>query len=233
MHDFERTWRRKFSRNLKTRAGTEARDQVLRGITDPDQPDAELNVLNWTREVLLQMEATLDNQCCREVMTDCACHYPAEQLEPLKTLYECTGDLAGVHQALQDQFESFLRETLDLDEDMIAEVVSLGWGAAGILEQERIVATKIPKSAYLKQYLQESDPYVRRSIYCHCPRVRDAVGRGDELPEIYCYCGAGFYKNIWETILQEEMKVEVLESVLTGGDVCRVAVNLPAGIQAT
>ena len=228
MHDFEKTWRRKFSRHLETRAGAEARDQVLTGITDPDQPDGDLNVLDWTREVLLRMEDTLDNQCCRNVMTDCACHYPAEQLEPLKMLYARTGDLAGVHQTLQDQFESFLRQTLDLEEDMIAEVVSLGWGAAGTLEQNRIVATKIPKSGYLKQYLQESDPDVRRSIYCHCPRIREAVGSGDEIPQIYCYCGAGFYKNMWETILNEALEVEVLESVLSGGDVCRVAINLPA-----
>lgn len=233
MDDFEGTWRRKYARQLEMRAGAAIRDQVLAGLMDTDQPDGELDVIAWTREVMLKMQSTLDKQSCCDVMTDCACHYPAEQLEPLRALYERTGDLKAVHSALQEQFESFLRETLELEEDRIDEIISLGWGAAGILEQGRIIATKIPKSGYLQQYLEENDPDLRRSIYCHCPRVRAAVGRGQELPQIYCYCGAGFYKNMWETILQEELNIEVLESVLSGGDVCRVAINLPAGIQVT
>jgi predicted hydrocarbon binding protein len=42
---------------------------------------------------------------------------------------------------------------------------------------------------------------------------------------VYCQCGAGFYRGIWETILERPVRVEVLESVLSGGDVCRVAVQ--------
>jgi predicted hydrocarbon binding protein len=53
------------------------------------------------------------------------------------------------------------------------------------------------------------------------------VGLEPALPEDYCYCGAGFYKGIWEEILGEPVEVEVLESVLQGGDVCRIAIHLP------
>ena len=48
--------------------------------------------------------------------------------------------------------------------------------------------------------------------------------------EEYCYCGAGFYKGIWETILGEQVRVEVLESVMMGGDVCKIAIHLPESI---
>ncbi|HUT21312.1 MAG TPA: hypothetical protein VM366_19345 [Anaerolineae bacterium] len=48
------------------------------------------------------------------------------------------------------------------------------------------------------------------------------------IPEIYCYCGAGYYKGIWEAILGQPVRVEVLESVLKGGDVCTIAIDLPA-----
>jgi predicted hydrocarbon binding protein len=47
------------------------------------------------------------------------------------------------------------------------------------------------------------------------------------LPEIYCYCGAGYYRGIWEEIVQEPVEVEVLESVLAGDEVCKVAIHLP------
>lgn len=227
MHDFDQNWRRKLSKQLESRAGAAARDQILNVARRLDEDINQLEVIMWTREVIHRMASALEAQTCRDVMTDCACHYPEEQLKPLRALYQRTGDLRQVHVALQEQFETFLRESLKLDDSMIVSVVTRGWGAAGILEGDSIIATKIPKSGCLRDYFQESDPEVRRTMYCHCPRVRDAIKAGEELPRLYCYCGAGFYKHIWETILQEMVRVEVLESVLSGGEVCKVAIRLP------
>ncbi len=230
MHDFDLTWRQKLSDKIEARAGTTTRDEILPENVDPTHAVRELDVIGWTRVVMNRMACSLDMQTSRDIMSDCACHYPEDQLKPMRALYETTGDLQQVHAALQNEFETFLREILHLDETMIAEVVNRGWGSAGVLDGDTIIATKIPKSGYLREYLQESDPEVRRSMYCHCPRVRDAVGTGEELPRIYCYCGAGFYKHMWETILQDEIEIEVLESVLSGGEVCKVAIRLPAGL---
>ncbi len=47
---------------------------------------------------------------------------------------------------------------LKLDEKMIAEVKRRGWGVAGFIKGNTIIATKIPKSGYLKQYLDEKNP---------------------------------------------------------------------------
>ncbi len=57
--------------------------------------------------------------------------------------------------------------------------------------------------------------------------MRDALRLREPLSRTYCYCGAGFYKGIWEEILQVPVEVEVLESVLAGGEVCRIAISLP------
>lgn len=43
----------------------------------------------------------------------------------------------------------------------------------------------------------------------------------------YCYCGAGFYKGIWEEILKKPVKVEVLKTVMKGDDICQIAIYLP------
>jgi predicted hydrocarbon binding protein len=45
------------------------------------------------------------------------------------------------------------------------------------------------------------------------------------VPRLYCYCGAGFYQDIWETVLGRPVEVEVLETVLEGGEVCRIAIH--------
>ena len=98
------------------------------------------------------------------------------------------------HRLLQEKFEKLLRGTLNLSDEHFESVVSRGWGLAGIKEDDTITTTKIPKSGFLVQYLDESDPLKKREYYCHCPRIRDAVGHGETLPLIHCYCGAGFYK---------------------------------------
>jgi len=74
--------------------------------------------------------------------------------------------------------------------------------------------------------MNEPDPEKKRALYCHCPRIRDVLKTSQTIPPIYCYCGAGFYKGMWEEILQEPVEVELLESVLKGDDVCKVAVHL-------
>jgi predicted hydrocarbon binding protein len=44
--------------------------------------------------------------------------------------------------------------------------------------------------------------------------VRDALKIKETISPTYCYCGAGFYKGIWEEILQKPVEVKLLESVL-------------------
>ena len=70
----------------------------------------------------------------------------------------------------------------------------------------------------------------KRKLYCHCPRVRDMVDEDPRLPKTYCYCGAGFYQGIWETILDQPVKVEVLKSVMVGDEVCQIAIHLPESV---
>ena len=101
---------------------------------------------------------------------------------------------------------------------------------AGVRKGKQIISTKIPKSSYIVEYFEAEDPLEKRKLYCHCPRVRDGVGEDPQLPLAYCYCGAGFYKGIWEIILGVPVRVEVLESVMMGGDVCKIAIQLPESI---
>ena len=114
-----------------------------------------------------------------------------------------------------------------MGDELIEEIVGRGWGAAGIKRDNAIIATKIPKSGYLVEYMKETDPEKKQQYYCHCPRVRDVLKTSESISATYCYCGAGFYKGIWEEILQAPVEVEVLESVLKGDEVCTIAIHLP------
>ena len=224
-YDFERAWLAKFSDCLDEAAGEQARRQVMAGSETLSAESSSEQVIAWTQGAMERLGALVDEPTARQVMTGCACQYPKQGLRAARQAYEETGDLSLVHSMLQAQFEAFLRDSLDLKEEYIELVVSRGWGLAGILDGNRILATKIPKSGYLVAYLQEPDPEKRRRYYCHCPRVREILKTQESLPATYCYCGAGFYKGIWEEILQQPVEVEVLDSVLDGGDVCTIAIT--------
>jgi len=200
--DFDLAWMEKFRTYLDETVGEEIRDVV---IQDGENLSAESSRLEVA----------------------CSCHYPKANLQEIKSVYAATKDIDRVHALFQEQFESFLRNTIHVSEEVLAEIVDRGLGSAGIKQGNTIISTKIPKSGYLIEYMNETDPEIRRQIYCHCPRVREAVKDNLMISTTYCYCGAGFYKGIWEEILQQPVEVEVVESVLSGGDVCKIAIHLP------
>ena len=225
--DFERAWLAKFSVGLDEIAGEEIRREVMQGSEGLSSDSSRGEVIAWSKGAMERLEAHVDEERRKAIMTGCACQYPRSGLQDVRKEYEATQDIDVAHRMLQERFEAFLRNTLKLDDELFAEVVRRGWGLAGIRQGDTIIATKIPKSGYLVQYMQETDPEKKRQYYCHCPRVRDALKAGVTISPTYCYCGAGFYKGIWEEILQEPVEVEVLESVLKGDQVCTIAIHVP------
>lgn len=226
--DFEHHWLDKFGECIEAAGGADARRQIMDGshILSSDTPRTE--IIAWTQGAIQRLETLMDEGQQKQIMTGCACQYPKESLQEMRRAYAETSDIRLVHQMLRDQFQSFLQHNLKLSNEMTADILARGWGAAGILEEDRIVATKIPKSGNLLAYMQETDPKKQRALYCHCPRIREILKSNEKLSDTYCYCGAGFYKGMWEEILQQPLEVELLQSVLRGDPVCQVAIHLPA-----
>lgn len=225
--DFERMWQARLLRSITHHADAEIREEILEGNEQLSDESHRVDVINWTDCALNKLEGLLPLQTAQDVLTDCACLYPHDALQPMRDAYVQGCDIHRIHAMLLESFRAFLGGTLDLEVDEIETILERGWGLAGLLEGSTILATKIPKSSNLREYLNENNPRICRELYCHCPRVRDAVRLGKLLSDTYCYCGAGFYKDIWETILGETVRVEVRSSVLQGDDVCTIAIHLP------
>ncbi|MBU7014575.1 MAG: hypothetical protein HXS43_07070 [Theionarchaea archaeon] len=225
--DFEKAWLLKFSRQLDEKAGRKIRETIMRGSEDLSMDSSREDVIRWSKGAMELLDSLVDEKDRRDILTACACQYPVSQLQEIRQTFKETQDVDTVHQMLQDQFESFLKNELKLEDHIIEEISTRGWGLAGIKKGNTITATKIPKSGYLMQYMDEQDPAKRRALYCHCPRVRDAVRSGITISPTYCHCGAGFYKGIWEYVLKRPVEVECLKSVLAGDDYCEIAIHLP------
>jgi hypothetical protein len=225
--DFEKSWISKFSACLDEIAGIEIRKKVLEGGEKLSSDSSPEEIIDWTRHAMDRLDALVDENKRIEIMTGCACRYPESDLEDIRKAYEETQDIDKVHAMLKEKFVSFLKNTLKLDDQLVEDIMNRGWGLAGVKQGNAIIAVKIPKSSNLVEYMKETNPERRRALYCHCPRIRDAVELQIKISPTYCYCGAGFYKRIWEYILQQPVKVELRESVLRGDDVCKVAIHLP------
>lgn len=225
--DFERAWLLKLNNAIDSSAGEDIGRIVLDGSENLTAQTPRQEIIDWTVKAIEKLKSHLGEAGTDRIMTLCACRYPTPGLQKARKVWEETRNIDRVLDVLQEQFESFMRDSIGLSEEEIEYVVSRNMGLAGIRQENTIIATKIPKSGFLKKYLKEKDIEKRREYYCHCPRVRDAIKSGDSVPSSYCYCGAGFYKGIWEDILQTEVEVEVIESLFAGGDVCRIAIYLP------
>lgn len=226
-HDFEKAWMSKLSDCLDKIAGQKIRQKVLQGHEKITSSSSQKDIIDWTQGAMERLDSVVDEKERIEIMTGCACQYPESELHEIRKAYHESQDIDLAHRMLQENFLTFLRDTLRVDNDLIQEIVERGWGLAGIKNGNLIVATKIPKSGTLLEYMKEKDPEKKRALYCHCPIIGEAIGTKTKISPTYCYCGAGFYKGIWEYILQQPVKVEVLESVLKGDDVCRIAIRLP------
>lgn len=224
--DFDKMWIQKLSDSLEKTASARTREEVLRGSEGLSSSSSRDDVIRWTQCAMRKMQDLLSQRQQIQTMTACACQYPLSQLKEIRRTYEQSKDVVAAHDMLQQQFVSFLRNSLGLDDAQVNLVVTRGWGLAGILDGNRIVATKIPKSGNLKAYLAETSEDAQRQYYCHCPRVREAVSTGETIPPLYCYCGAGYYRGIWEEILQRPVRVTLLKSVLLGDDVCQFELDL-------
>ncbi len=225
--DFEKAWLLKLNDAIDSSAGEDIRKTVLAGSGNLTAQTPRQEIIEWTVKAVEKLKSHLGEAETDRIMTLCACRYPTPGLQKARETWEETRDIDQVLDVLQEQFESFMRDSIGLSEEEVEYVVSKNMGLAGIRKENTIIATRIPKSGFLKKCLNEKDSEKRREYYCHCPRVRDAIKSGNAVPPSYCYCGAGFYKGIWEDILQMPVEVEVIESLFTGGDVCRIAIYLP------
>ena len=223
--DFEQRWLSKFLKCLDEAVCGDIRNQVMEGAEKLVSGSSDEEVIEWTCEAINRLEALVEEEIRKEVLTGCACQYPKQRLEHLREKYAETEDLDLVHRMLQEQFLSTTRAFLELDEEQLNDIKRRGWGVAGLRKGDIIIATKMPFEFH--EYFEAATPEERRYQYCHCPRIREVIKTGEEsISTTYCYCGAGFYKGIWEYILQRPVKVEVGESVLQGDDVCRIAIHL-------
>ncbi len=222
-NEFDQNWRELFHRCVAGVTDEKTLEELNEVVSEK-----ELSPEEWTSHMISDLEQKIGEKQTRQILSACACQYPKENLVTARQTYDLTGSNDAVLDVLEEQFHLFLEKTLDLDESQVAEVKSLGlgMGMAGVRRGQIIYATKFPKSGNLKAWFAETDAQKKAALYCHCPRVNHLAGSQEGMSPTYCYCGAGFYKGLWEEIIQAPVEMEVPETVQHGGTMCRIDIHV-------
>ena len=62
-------------------------------------------------------------------------------------------------------------------------------------------------------------------LRCYCSLFR-GLPEGETAPITYCNCSKGFVEKYWQTILGEEVNVELIQSTISGAKECKFTIHL-------
>ena len=199
----------KLAENLECFAGEAVRREVMADSERFPLCSAHEKA-TWFKGAMERLDSKVgDEDTRRDIMITVGDQFPRTRIQMLRDVYQRTGDLDG------------LLEIMRADRTL----GDLSWYEAPVREGNVIHVTKDPYSP--QEFQKATNENEKRAAYCHCGRLREAIRAGMTMSRTYCYCGAGWYKQLWEGILGQPVRVEVLKSVLQGDDRCSFAIYLP------
>ena len=199
----------KWARLIDEHAAPGISEQVLEDHDNLAEASPEERAA-WSRRAMERLAEAVPEVATREkIMERRACvfveEFGEEPLLELRRIYRGAGGVDAVFEAMARDREKHSRP---------------------YREGDVIYETKAPRDA--EAFADACTPEEKRVAYCHCPLARAGVATSP-VPEPYCCCGGGWYAGIWEFIVEKAVRVEVLRSIMRGGDDCAFAVHLPPG----
>ena len=64
-----------------------------------------------------------------------------------------------------------------------------------------------------------------QGVRCNCELVQ-ALPEDETISPTYCHCSKGFVKKWWEGVLERPVKVDLIQSVVSGAQECKFAIHL-------
>ena len=209
-------WIESLEQGLKEGTNAETAATVTAGADEVRHDfDAE-RLRSWVLGTLDRLDESVPCERTRAcVLNGCAHRYPKLQLLRMKAAYEEEGDVL-----------KFI-ERLNRDDDLFPSRIF--WKDDG--PRNVIYTEKLVPPWNRQAYEQATDPVEKRYYGCFCSLVKEVIRTGEELSPTFCNCSAGWYVQMWETILDRRpIRVDVVQSILRGDDRCVFAIHLPENL---
>jgi effector-binding domain-containing protein len=193
-------WEQRLADNVERVLGADARAEVLGDLDQISLDSSRAERRTWVNGAMERL-ATLTGEAERfDVLSRCAHIFSPSRIERVKAIYE---------------------RNLDVDEVLMAMAEDPDWYEKPTRDGDIIYVTKVPRNR--EGYEQATNDAERRTHYCHCALVRNSPG---DVHPAFCYCASGWYRQIWEGILDKPVRVEMLKSLTKGDETCQFAIHL-------
>jgi hypothetical protein len=222
-------------KRLKVTVGERKSKEIFEGINIPPLGTLPEDKPRTTKKIMERLEAELDNESLKELMSSGLEVFPDEWYLPQKKMFQESDSLDDFLGKRRKEFvetlEKHSREKTmffaqEIDDEVVEYVRKNQEIQGGVRKGDIIYETKIPYQT--KKYLHEKSAKMKKYYACHCSWVREAIKSGSpEISSNFCYCSAGYHKRPFEIIFGQPVKADVLETVLKGDSVCRFAIHIP------
>jgi hypothetical protein len=202
-------WDRLLAEGAEIVLGKRARAYLMTGIETISPGSSFEEYSAWIQSAIERLDAlTSDEEQKCQVVSHCAHVFPQERIDHMRMIYQ------------QGDFDQILHEMYTDD----------FWYEKPVRRGNVIYMRKNPFDP--EGYANATTPAEQRKAYCHCPFVRPyleetpAQQNPAALSPTFCYCGAGWYRRLWEGILCQAVKIEHVETLLKGNDQCTLTITL-------
>ncbi len=198
-------WDRLFAESAEKTLGITACRQLMQGIESITPGSSFEAYTSWIQGAISRLDAlTDDGEAKYQVLSRCAHVFPQERIDGLRDIY--------MHGSIDDVLHEMYRDDF--------------WYEKPVRRGSVIFMRKNPFDP--DGYQKAATPAERRKAYCHCSFVHPYL---EEIPSklspTFCLCGAGWYRRLWEGILEQPVKIEHVETLLRGNDQCTLTISLP------
>lgn len=187
----------------------------------------------YTKEFIRRIKKYVSDEMVKKILAGNNHQIPVEAMYSEKEFYEKSYSLEDYLKDRHARKVQELQEYCDegkvwfeqvITQDVVDHVKENQEILSAILKDNKLYVTKIPYET--EAFLRADTGVERRYHACHCPFVREAIKLGLEVDSDWCYCSAGFAKFPFEVILGRELSVKVIETPLSGSDICRFEIDL-------
>lgn len=219
--------------------GEKLRDEIFENIKIPPLGVNPEKKPEFTKVILRRLEEKTGKEKTIKLLKPCLHGRPGDikkDREEFLRLNDIDEFLKLKKQELIERLQKHQKEgTLEfaqyIDDEVIEFIKNTPSISPGIREGDKIITSKMPYQT--KEFLQAKDKKLKGYYCCYCPWIRGAIkdGTDTDLFSNFCHCSAGYTKKFWDVIFDQPITVEPIDTPLTGGTLCKFAVQIPKEFQ--
>jgi len=218
--------------------GEATRDEIFKGLTIPPLGVHPEKKPEFTKVVLKRAEEKLGEDKVIALLKPCLHGGLSGDMEKDRKDYHVLGIDAFLEKKQQEKLKDFEKHRDNgtpsfaqvVDDAVVEYVKNNKTKALGKREGSYLLVTKNPYQT--KKLLETDDDRMKRFYACFCPWVRGAIkdGTEKEVSRHFCQCSGGWYKDYYEQLFEQPIKIEPHETALDGFTSCTFKVYLPENV---